>query len=59
MGRKGLMAISGLILQQPEFLRALAKERAEFLPEVRIGERNTPLPSTHVERGSSYLISHL
>ena len=52
------MAISGLVLQQTEFPSAFAKERAEFMPEVRSGERNTPLPSTHVERGSSYLISY-
>jgi hypothetical protein len=59
MGRMGFMAVSDLILQQPEFPSALAKKRAEFLPEVRTGERNTALPSTHIESGSSYLISYL
>ena len=52
------MAISGLVQQQTEFPSAFAKEGAELLSEVRSGERNTPLPSTHVERGSAYLISY-
>jgi hypothetical protein len=53
------MAVSALLLQQAEFHSALAKDGAEFLPEVSGGERNTSLPSTHVEGGSAYLIRYL
>ena len=50
--------ISVLTLQQAKFSSALAKEGAEFLPEVRGGEGDTTLPATHVERGRSYSISY-